>query len=145
MILVDANLLIYAIDSDANHHRRALRWFEQSVGSGVELGFAWIVLLAFLRITTHPNIMREPLDAEAAIAYIDEWLALPNTRVVNPGSGHWGLLKGLVTATGTAGNLTSDAHLAAVAIETGGTIYSADADFARFKGVRHVNPLTAAS
>ena len=144
MILVDANLLIYAVDADSVSQAPARRWLESALNAGEEVGLAWVVTLAFLRITTHPRIMRAPLSAEAAVAYVDGWLELPNVRPLVPGARHWSVLKHLLVTTGTAGNLTSDAHLAALAVETGATVYSADTDFKRFASVRHHNPLVPA-
>jgi hypothetical protein len=142
VILVDVNLLIYAIDVDSVHHRRAKRWFEQALSGASLVGLPWIVILAFLRITTRSGIMRNPLPLADALAYVDSWFAQPNVRAVAPGENHWAILGNLLRASGTAGNLTSDAHLAALALEHGCSIASADNDFKRFAGVRHVNPLT---
>jgi toxin-antitoxin system PIN domain toxin len=141
MKLVDVNLLIYAVNRDAPEHRNAKRWFESAVSGAEGIGIAWIVVLAFLRITTRPGILQRPLEQEIAIGYIDEWLALQNVELVVPGDAHWRILSSLLRASGTLGNLTSDAHLAALALENGADIYSADYDFQRFKGIRHVNPL----
>ena len=142
MILVDANLLIYAIDSDSVHHNAARRWLEKSLSGTTQVGLAWIVLLAFLRVTTHPRVVRNPLAPEAALNYVDEWLACPCVVGVAPGERHWPILRQLISTSGTAANLTSDAHLAALAIEHGYAVYSADHDFKRFAGLKHVNPLT---
>jgi toxin-antitoxin system PIN domain toxin len=141
MILVDANLLIYAIDRDASRHKAARRWLESILSGTEEVGFAWIVLLAFIRITTHARIMRKPLEPEMALEYVSSWLGQPYAVLVNPTDKHWPVLRNLLETTGTAGNLTSDAHLAALAIEHGASIYSADHDFKRFAGVKHVDPL----
>jgi toxin-antitoxin system PIN domain toxin len=141
MILVDANLLIYAVDQDAPRHDKARRWLEQTLSGNTETGLAWIVVLAFLRITTHPKIMRKPMAVEIALEYVSSWLRQPFVSFIRPGKRHWPVFRNLVNATGTAGNLTSDAHLAALAIEYGCDLYSADYDFQRFPGIRHVNPL----
>ena len=141
MILVDVNLLIYAVNRDAPDHRKAKRWFESVVSGGESIGIAWIVVLAFLRVTTRQGILQNPLKQEAALGYMDEWLALPNVELVVPGDAHWRILSGLLRSSGTLGNLTSDAHLAALALENGADIYSADYDFQRFAGVNHINPL----
>ncbi len=141
MILIDANILIYAINRDATMHASARQWLEQSLSSDQDIGLAWIVILAFLRITTHPSIMESPLSASTAIEYVDVWLSQPTVNALSPGEQHWNIFNNLLESTGTAGNLTSDAHLAALAVENGGTIYSADNDFKRFPGVKHVNPL----
>jgi toxin-antitoxin system PIN domain toxin len=141
VILIDANLLIYAVDSDSALHRRARGWLEDTLSGTVAVGLAWPVVLAFLRITTRSGILRRPLKPEAAVAYVDSWLAQPYVSAVAPGPSHWSVLRNLLRSTGTAGNLTSDAHLAALAIELGSPVYSTDADFGRFAGVEHVNPL----
>jgi hypothetical protein len=99
------------------------------------------VILAFLRITTRTGIMRSPLPPADALAYVDSWLRQPYVRALAPGENHWPILKNFLQSSGTAGNLTSDAHLAALALEHGCTIASADNDFRRFTGVTHVNPL----
>lgn len=143
MILVDANLLIYAVDRDSPHHAPARRWLEDALSGSESIGIPWIAALAFVRITTHPAIMRKPLAAEAAIRYVDGWLRQPVARLIGPGERHWPVLRSLLMRSGTAGNLTSDAHLAALAIEHGATVASADNDFRRFTGVTHLNPLAA--
>ena len=141
MILVDANLLVYASDADSPHHARARAWLEDALSGVVPVGLAWLVVLAFLRVTTRPGIMRRPQTPEQALGTIDDWLAQPYVSLVGPGDHHWPLLRNLLKTTGTAGNLVADAHLAALAIEHGCTVYSADNDFKRFPGVEHVNPL----
>lgn len=141
MILVDANLLIYAVNSDAPHHRRARRWLEQALSGTVEIGLAWIVILAFIRITTRSGILERPLSCEEAINYIEDWLAQPVVTLLAPGDNHWPLFRNLLHGVGASGNLTSDVHIAALAIEHGADVYSADYDFRRFPGLRHVNPL----
>ena len=142
MILVDANLLIYAIDRDSPHHRKAHGWLEATLSGTTSVGLAWIVALAFLRITTRAAIIHNPLPPERAIEYLDSWLALPQVTLVRPGEQHWPILRNLLQISGTGGNLTSDAHLAALAIEQGYTIYSTDHDFRRFAGLTVVNPLS---
>lgn len=141
MILVDANLLIYAINRDASDHKRARKWLEKTLSGTIEVGLAWIVILAFIRITTRAGIMEKPLRCEEAVAYIEEWLQQPGVTLLGPGENHWPVFKNLVLATGTGGNLTSDAHLAALALEYGAEIHSADYDFRRFQGITHINPL----
>ena len=143
MILVDANLLIYAIDADSPQHKRARRWLEQALSGADPVGLPWIVVLALIRITTREGIMRRPLPVAAAIGYVQDWLRQPCVEAVAPGEHHWSILCRLLEATGTAGNLTSDAHIATLALERGAAVYSTDHDFARFPGVRHVNPLAS--
>jgi uncharacterized protein len=141
VILVDANLLIYAIDSSSPNHARARPWLEQILSGIVPVGLPWIVILAFVRLTTRPGILYRPMSLADAVAYVDSWLEQPCVEIVAPGEHHWRIFSRLIEAVGTAGNLTSDAHIAALALERGARIYSADHDFARFAGVDHVNPL----
>jgi hypothetical protein len=141
VILVDANLLIYATDADSAHHARARAWVEELLSGATPVGLAWVVILAFLRITTRPGVLRRPYTPEQAFDFIDEWLTQPYVSALEPGEHHWPILRNLLKTTGTAGNLVSDAHLAALAIEHGCTVYSTDHDFKRFPGVEHVNPL----
>lgn len=143
MILVDVNLLIYAVDRDSPKHAPARRWLERALSGTESVGIPWIVALAFIRITTHPAVMRKPLSAKSAIGYVDSWLAQPFVKLIGPGENHWKILRSLLLASGSAGNLTSDAHVAALAIEHGATVASADHDFRRFAGLTHLNPLTA--
>jgi toxin-antitoxin system PIN domain toxin len=142
VILVDANLLIYAINRDAPHHRQAAAWLEDTLSGTTPLGLPWITMLAFLRITTRAGILRKPLAPERAIAFLDSMLAQPFVSFVAPGERHWPILRNLLQVSGTGGNLTSDAHLAALAIEHGYTIYSTDNDFRRFAGLSVINPIT---
>ena len=141
MILVDANLLIYAVNRDAPRHERARRWLEGTLSGTDLVGLPWICLLAFLRITTRPHVLARPLTVEEAGRFVQSWLDEPVVETVSPGPGHWQVLYNLIRATGTGGNLTSDAHIAAMAIESGASVYSADYDFRRFPGLLHVNPL----
>lgn len=141
MILIDANILIYAVNHDAPQHAVARDWLEETLSSTMVVGLPWIVLLAFLRLTTHHRILSKPMRAEQALSYIDGWLAQPFVRLLNPGERHWMILSRLLRNSGTAGNLTSDAHIAAIAIEQGYVVCSADNDYKRFDGLAHVNPL----
>jgi toxin-antitoxin system PIN domain toxin len=141
VILLDTNLLIYAVDADAPQHGKARRWLESTLSGDVAIGLPWIVVLAFLRITTRTGVLRRQLTAEQAVGFVDEWLAQPYVELVGPGPGHWPLLKKLLREVGAAGNLTSDAHLAALAIEGGWQLATTDHDFRRFAGIRLVNPL----
>ena len=143
MILIDANLLIYAIDSDAPQHRAARRWLERTLSATAPVGLPWIAILAFIRITTRAGIMRRPLTPAAALAFVDSWLEQPCVEAVAPGEHHWPILRRLLEATGAAGNLTADAHIAAIALDRGAAVSSCDRDFARFPGLRHVDPLAA--
>lgn len=141
MILVDANLLIYAVNRDSPFHATAKHWWQETLSGNQEVGLAWIVILAFIRISTRPAIFSKPLTAENAIAYVDEWLAQPYVNLVNGSDNQWQIFRNLQLQVGTAGNLTSDTMLASLALELGASIYSADYDFKRFSGVTHINPL----
>jgi uncharacterized protein len=141
MKLVDINLLIYAINKDTPHHSKAKIWLEESLSNEEPFGFAWIVILGFLRIVTNSRIMPAPLSPELAIAIVDDWLQQPPSLTVVPSQRHWSILKELLPPLGTAANLTSDAHLAALAIEHGARLYSTDNDFTRFQPLRWTNPL----
>ena len=141
MIIPDVNLLLYAVDEDSAHHSRARDWVEGSL-SGTELiGFPWVVLLAFLRLSTRPQIFAAPRTPAEAFDIIEGWLVQPCAVTVEPTVRHLAILRGLVEPLGSAGNLTTDAHLAALAVENGATLCSADRDFGRFPGLRWVNPL----
>ena len=141
MKLVDANLLLYAVDEASPHHAVAKPWLEEQLSGPETIAFAWAVLLAFVRLVTNPRIFAAPLTAEDALELVDDWLEQPSATVVHPTDRHAKLLRELLRALGTAGNLTSDAHLAALAIEHGADLCSADGDFARFPRVRWLNPL----
>ena len=142
MILVDANLLIYAVNSELPPHRAARAWLETTLSGSEAVGLPWVTILAFLRITTRGDIFANQLAPEQALSYVDSWLEQPFVRPIAPGANHWAILRNLLEASGVAGNLTSDAHLAALAVENGATVFSADNDFKRFAGVLHVNPLS---
>lgn len=141
MILVDANLLIYAVNQDAPLNRKAKPWLE-SILSGTEtVGLPWNVLLAFLRLTTRPGLFRHPLPMDTSFDLVASWLDQAPATVVHPGPRHLTVLRELLQPLGTGGNLTSDAHLAALAIEHGAELCSSDTDFARFPGLKWRNPL----
>ena len=141
MKIVDINLLIYAINRDTPHHAKAKKWFEDSLSSDEPFGFAWIVILGFLRIVTNGRIMPKPLMPEAAINIVNDWLQQPPSITVVPSRQHWTIFKEILMPLGTAANLTSDAHLAALAIEHGARLFSTDNDFSRFKSLRWTNPI----
>lgn len=142
MNVPDVNLLLYALDRSSPHHDRARDWLEGVLSGHETVGFSWTVLLAFLRLSTRAQIFVNPLGPGEAFDIVEGWLAQPSATVLHPTDRHGAILRGLIEPLGTAGNLTSDAHLAALAIEHGGEICSADTDFARFRGLRWTNPLT---
>lgn len=142
MKLIDLNILLYAVNKDAAHHKRVLAWWEQAINGDELLGLPWIVLLGFLRIATNPDIFPRPLDPDTAIGKVDAWLSLACTRLLREKDEHWDILRSLLAEAGTAANLVTDAHLAAFAISHGAVLVSRDTDFARFRGLRWENPLT---
>lgn len=142
MIVPDANLLIYAVNQDARHHETARSWFETVLSGTTAVGMSWLVLIAFIRLTTNPRIFDSPIAPESALDIVSGWLEQPCVVPVNPGDRHWLILSRLLRRDGTAGNLTNDAHLAALAIEHDATLFSADNDFRRFEELRYSNPLT---
>lgn len=144
MKILDLNLLIYAINRDSALHERARAWLELVLSGDEAVAFPWVVLLGFLRLTTNPRIFQVPLKPEQAVAVVNEWLEQPAAVALNPGEEHWIILKDLLQESGTAGNLTTDAHLAALAIENGAELCSTDSDFARFPRLRWKNPLDPA-
>jgi uncharacterized protein len=136
VVVVDANVLVQATDEDAPLHDRAREWLLSAFARGEAIGFAWVVLLAFIRLSTHAAVFPRPLTPEQAVDTVELWLAQPSAVVLEPGRRHVALLRGLLVESGTAGNLVNDAHLAALALEHGATIVSFDRDFGRFEGVR---------
>jgi hypothetical protein len=140
MILLDANLLIYAVNDKAPENRKAKVWLESVLRGQETVGFSWNVLLAFFRLTTRPGIFPQPLPVDEAFDIVISWLDQSAATVVHPGPRHLPLLHRLIAPLGTGGNLTSDAHLAALAIEHGAELCSADSDFARFPGLKWRNP-----
>ncbi|MGH2711785.1 MAG: type II toxin-antitoxin system VapC family toxin [Actinomycetota bacterium] len=141
MKLTDVNLLLYAVDASAPRHGASRRWLEEQLSGTETLAFAWVVLIAFLRLSTNPSVFDDPLELAEAFDMVDEWLAQPPSTVVHPTDRHGAVLRDLLEPLGTAGNLTTDAHLAALAVEHGAELCSSDADFSRFPGVRWRNPL----
>lgn len=142
MKMPDANVLLYALDDTSARHAGAKAWLDRSLSGSEEVGFAWVVLLAVLRLTTKANVFARPLKATEAFDIIDGWLEQPCATIMHPTVRHAGLLRGLVATAGTAGNLTTDAHLAALSVEYGAVVATYDSDFGRFPGVLTVNPDT---
>ncbi|MEQ7007151.1 type II toxin-antitoxin system VapC family toxin [Actinopolymorpha sp. B17G11] len=141
MKLVDINVLIYAIDKASPQHERARHWLGAELNGADVLGLPWLVLLGFVRLVTKPQVFAHPLPVETAMDLVDGWLQRENVVIPQPGSRHATILRGLLDDLGTGGNLVSDAHLAALAIEHGFELCSCDADFSRFSGLRWRDPL----
>jgi uncharacterized protein len=139
--LVDLNLLLYAVNEAGPYHEQAKTWLEETLAAEEPVAMPWVVLLGFLRLATSPRVFPKPLTTDQAVEIVDGWLERPNVSALSPGAEHWRILKELIGEAGTAGNLATDSHLAALAIELGATLCSTDPDFARFRRVRWVNPL----
>jgi hypothetical protein len=140
-MLIDANLLLFAVDAESPHHDRAAAWLTDLLNGDRRVGLPWESLMAFVRIATHPRATRTPLSSEAAWEFVESWLAAPTAWVPVPTEQHAAVFGELVTRYRLAGNLVPDGHLAALAIEHGLELGSADTDFARFTELRWVNPL----
>lgn len=141
MRLVDANILLYAFINRFEQHEAAKRWLDQRLNDAVPLGLPWPSLLAFIRLVTNPRIFERPFGVPQAWKQVEEWLACPCVWVPKPTDRHGAILKGLLDGSGVKSSQIHDAHLAAMALEHGLTLISADADFSRFKGLRWENPL----
>ena len=139
-MIVDANVLLYAVDSASAHHEGALGWLDTSLAGAEAVGFAWVVVLAFVRIATNRSYFPAPMTVDDALTQVDAWLDAPAAVVLHPTARHASLLGALLREVGTAGNLSTDAHLAALAIEHRAEVVSYDRDFARFPGIRHRLP-----
>jgi toxin-antitoxin system PIN domain toxin len=143
LILVDANILLYAHDSASPHHNSARKWLESAFSGFEPVGIGWITILAFLRISTTRGILRNPFSPSEAVIIVSEWLDRPVVALLHPGERHWEILRKLIVEGQAPGPLVMDAHEAALAIEHGATLCTADRDFTRFPGLRTLNPLKA--
>lgn len=136
MKVVDANVLLYAMDETTRHHRAAKGWLDPALAGGSVVGLAWMALIAFVRISTNARIFTSPLSSDEAYDTIDAWLTQPGAAVIEPTARHATLLRELSSEVGTAGNPTNDLHLAALSVEHHGSVVSFDRDFQRFTRVR---------
>jgi hypothetical protein len=141
MILVDANVLLYAYDAASQRHEAAKAWWEERLSGPDPVRLAWSTIVAFLRIGTHHRVFERPLAMDEACDHVVSWLARPMLGVLEPGPRHWDILRRLLVSAQAAGNLVTDAHLAALAIEHGAELRSTDVDFARFEGLSWEDPL----
>ncbi len=142
MIFPDANLLLYAEDSMSSHHKVAQVWWDACLSGTESVCLGWPVINAFLRISTNPRLYDRPLTRNEAVDRVSSWLGQECVRVVLPTEFHWEIFRNQMEEAGAAGNLVSDAHLAALAIEHACTMYSSDTDFAKFPSLKWVNPLS---
>ncbi|HWP62446.1 MAG TPA: TA system VapC family ribonuclease toxin [Candidatus Binatia bacterium] len=140
MRIVDANVLLHAVNEASPRHEAARTSLEAALAGRETVGFAWLALLAFLRLSTHPAVFPRPLEVRDAVDTIRDWLAQPPAVVVGPSGRHLEVLAGLLAETGTAASLVNDAHLAALAVEHDAVLVSFDADFVRFRGLRWEEP-----
>jgi toxin-antitoxin system PIN domain toxin len=138
--LVDANVLLYAVNRDAPHHAAARGWLDDALAGVRTVGFPWVALLAFLRLSTRSGLFPKPLGVDDAVGVVEAWLSRPAAVVVHPTARHLSVLHGLIQPIGAAGNLVTDAHLAALAVEHGAELVSYDTDFNRFPGLRWRRP-----
>ena len=140
MKLVDANVLLYAVNTDAERHDASRRWIDDALSGTETVGFSWVALLAFVRLATKVGLFPAPLSAGEAMDRVEAWLAAGPAVVVEPTSEHARVVRHLLATTGVAGNLVNDAHLAALAIEHRGSVVSFDRDFDRFPDVESFRP-----
>lgn len=143
MKLIDTNVLVYAVNAASSKHVESRVWLENALSGQAPVGFAWIAVLGFVRISSNRRLLSPALAVEDAVDLVHEWLAEDSARIISPTERHADLISGLLRAVGTGGNLVNDAHLAALAIEHRAEIVSYDTDFARFPGVRWSTPATA--
>lgn len=141
MKIIDTNLLVYAYVPALEQHAAARRWFEHTLAEDESVGLAWVSVLGFVRVVTNPRIFRVPLLLDRAVAVVDEWFQQQSVEIVLPTPRHWTTLRGMLTIGQAGGPMTTDAHVAALAVEHGATVYTTDRDFLRFPGVRVVNPI----
>jgi uncharacterized protein len=141
MIVLDANLLLYAYDSLSSKHSRARKWIEQIFSEELVVGLPWQTIAAFIRITTNPRIPGQRLNLHEAVQVVDQWLEQPNIKLLAPGDQHWSLLRNLLIEGQAWGPLATDAQLAALTVENGGVLHTTDRDFARFPGLKWTNPI----
>lgn len=135
MKLVDANVLLYAVNSDARHHEASRRWLDNALSGSDTVAFAWVALLAFVRLSTKVGLFPSPLDIDGAMNRVEAWLGAAPAVVIEPTVDHARVVRSLLESVGVGGNLVNDAHLAALAIEHRCDIVSYDRDFGRFPGV----------
>jgi uncharacterized protein len=143
MILVDVNLLLYAYDAAAERHEASRAWLEDTLSGSQLVRFAWLTLWAFVRIATSPRVFLRPLSTADAAAAVSRWLAQPSVAVLEPGERHWEILQRLMKEGQIRGPRVTDAALAALAVEHGATLHTADRDFARFPGLKWANPIAS--
>lgn len=143
MIIPDLNLVVYAHHSDAPLHAEARQWWEELLNGSESVGIPWAVTCGFVRLMTHPRVLNHPMTVEQAMDSVDAWFETRPVVAVDPGARHLSLLRENLRQARVGGNLVTDAHLAAIAIELQAELHSNDSDFARFSGLKWRNPLVA--
>ncbi len=141
MILIDANLLLYAKNEHSEFHQASRQWLRETISSGRPVAFAWVTILAFLRLGTSLRVFPNPLQPFEAAKVVSDWFEQPNVRIAEPGDAHWKILAELITKGQVRAALMTDAHLAALAIEHGYVLCTTDRGFARFPGLQFRNPI----
>lgn len=141
MIILDANILLYAYDSNSALHKAARRWVEKTFSSDEPVGLPWQTAAAFLRVVTNPKLGSDRFTIEEAVSVVEQWLEQPNVRLLAPGDRHWPILRSALVDGQARGPLVTDAQLAALTIEYGGVLHTTDRGFARFPLLRWKNPL----
>jgi len=141
MILPDVNILLHAHNARSQRHQAAHDWWKETLNQARPIGLAWVTILGFLRMTTHRGILENPMRITDAVRRVRSWLENPCVQILEPGDRHAEIMFAFLEELGTGGNLTTDAHLAALAVEYQAELASTDTDFGRFPGVRWFNPL----
>jgi toxin-antitoxin system PIN domain toxin len=142
MILLDANILLYAYNSSFERHKVARSWFESALTQQEPIRLSWMGIFAFVRISTNPRAFEHPLSTDEACAAVSSWLSWPSVAILEPGEEHWVILSEILSKHQLRGPIVTDAHIAALAIEHGATLCTSDSDFSRFDGLKLLNPFT---
>jgi uncharacterized protein len=143
VIVVDANVLLYAYNAGSPEHERCRTWLDEALAGPSPVAFTWLTILAFLRLATSPRIFQQPLTMAEAVAHVSRWLVVPTAVLLEAGPMHWELLKSTLLEAQAAGNLVTDGAIAALALENGAAVCTTDRDFRRFTGLRLIDPLAA--
>lgn len=141
MIVLDANIALYAYDSTSSHHQKARQWLENTLSSDLPIGLPWQTIAAFLRIMTNSRLPGQRFTPKEAAEVVEQWLSQPNVQLLSPGDEHWSLFRQMIIEGQAQGPLVTDAQLAALTLEFGGVLHTVDRDFARFPKLRWTNPL----
>ena len=142
MIVLDANVLLYAYDSDSDKHAKARAWVEEVFSGASPVGLPWQTVSAFMRIVTNPRLAGKRFTPVEVVEIVDQWVKQPNVRLLGPGDNHWSFLRQMIVDGQVRGPLITDAQLAALTVEYGGVLHTTDRDFSRFPGLRWKNPIT---